>query len=150
MNMLRIGKMTDYGIVLLITFVHNSNKKGALTARDLSEASQLPLPTVSKLLKTLCRAQILTSQRGVSGGYRLSRPAGEISVASVIEVLEGPIAITQCSTPGGSSCNRETFCPVRFNWKAVTQSIRGALEGLTLAEVARNAESRSFSVQAFA
>jgi Rrf2 family protein len=90
--MIRIGKMTDYGIVLLSYFVHDEKK--AHNARDLSLESSLPLPTVSKILKGLSRAELLVSQRGVKGGYRLAFKPESISVATIIQALEGPIAMT--------------------------------------------------------
>ena len=72
--MIRIGKMTDYGIVLLSYFASHPESK-AFTARDLAGEAKLPLPTVSKILKTLCRGELLLSHRGVNGGYRLGQPA---------------------------------------------------------------------------
>ena len=135
--MIRIGKMTDYGVVLLSIFARGP-KKSALTARLLSHTSQLPLPTVSKLLKALCKSGVLVSQRGVNGGYCLSRSPDKISFAEVIEILEGPIAITECSAPKVRHCGRDPNCPVRSNWNEVTRTIREALKKLTLADIAQS------------
>lgn len=140
--MIRIGRMTDYGIVLLSSFARQGEGAG-LTARDLSGEAQLPLPTVSKLLKTLCKADLLTSQRGVNGGYRLSRHPSQISVAEVIEVLEGPIAITDCAGDTPDVCTLEGMCPVKGNWRRISDTVRTALEGLSLNDMIRPAVSNN-------
>ena len=95
--MIRVSKLTDYGIVLLSYFAHNAEKQ-PFSAKPLSEASQIPLPTVSKLLKMLTNTGLLVSERGRNGGYSLAKKPHEISVAQVISLLEGPLALTECST----------------------------------------------------
>lgn len=133
--MLKLGKLTDYGIVLL---THCAEAPGAAhTARALSEASRLPLPTVSKVLKQLAKAEILASLRGQAGGYRLARPAEQISVADVIAALEGPIALTECSQEVPLPCDIESACPVRANWQRINQAVKSSLEQLSLAEMQR-------------
>ena len=106
-------------------------------ANELAEETQLPAPTVSKILKLLARAEILDSHRGVKGGYTLARSAARINVAEIISALDGPIAITECidDTPG--ECTVEPFCSVRGNWQRINQAIQSALEEITLAEMAR-------------
>ncbi len=132
--MIRVTRLTDYGIVLLTRFT--SEAEGAvLSARELSGASGIPLPTVSKILKALTRGRILTSQRGTQGGYQLARPAADISVAAVVEALEGPIALTECSTEEDADCGIERSCPVRTNWQRITDAIRDALEAVSLEEM---------------
>lgn len=132
--MIRIGKMTDYGIVLL-SHVASRPDKTAFTARDLAKEARLPLPTVSKILKTLCRGEVLTSHRGVNGGYRLGGPPESISVAKIIEVLEGPIALTECGTHGTENCGLELHCPVMSNWRKISLTVRRSLEQLTLKDM---------------
>lgn len=134
--MIRIGKMTDYGIVLLSYFASNPEAK-AFTARDLALEARLPLPTVSKILKTLCRGELLFSHRGVNGGYRLGQPADQITIARIIEVLEGPIALTECSShrPGSDNCGLESHCPVMNNWQKISLTVRRSLEQLTLKDM---------------
>jgi FeS assembly SUF system regulator len=132
--MIRIGKMTDYGIVLLSYFASNPETK-AFTARDLAAEARLPLPTVSKILKMLCRGEVLISHRGVNGGYRLGQPADQVTVAKIIEVLEGPIALTECSNHGEDICGLETHCPVMSNWRKISLTVRYALEKLTLKDM---------------
>jgi FeS assembly SUF system regulator len=135
--MIRIGKMTDYGIVLLSYFASHPEAK-AFTARDLALEAKLPLPTVSKILKTLCRGEVLISHRGVNGGYRLGQPASQISIARIIEVLEGPIALTECSSHRpelAENCGLELHCPVMNNWQKISLTVRRALEQLTLKDM---------------
>lgn len=133
--MLKLGKLTDYGIVLL---THCAEAPGeAHTARALAQASTIPLPTVSKVLKQLARAEILVSLRGQSGGYRLARPAERITIADVIAALEGPIALTECSQETPVSCDIESACPVRANWQRINRAVKSSLEQLTLAQMQR-------------
>ena len=131
--MLRITKQTDYGIVLLTHLAHQPER--LFTAPVLSAEASLPAPMVSKILKALSREGILDSQRGVKGGYSLSRPADEITVAEIIGALEGPIGITECidDTPG--ECGLAATCPARSNWNRINQAIRQALDGITLADM---------------
>jgi FeS assembly SUF system regulator len=103
--MLRMSKLTDYGLVLL-THMAQASAPEVLTAHELAAASKVPLPTVSKILKELSRAGLVVSHRGRRGGYTLARPAEQISVASVVEALEGPVALTECSVTDGN-CSLE-------------------------------------------
>lgn len=129
--MIRLSKLTDYGIVLMTRFAAD----GAVhTARELAGDTGVPLPTVSKILKALSREELLISHRGVKGGYGLARPAPEISVAQIISVFE-PIAMTECTSDGPSFCELEPTCPVRGNWQKIGLAIRGALQDLTLADM---------------
>ncbi len=129
--MIRLSKLTDYGIVLMTRFAVD----GAVhTARELADDTGVPLPTVSKVLKALARQELLASHRGVKGGYRLARAAQDISVAQIISAFE-QIAMTEC-TSFGLSCELEPTCPVRANWQKIGAAIRSALSDLTLAEMA--------------
>ena len=132
--MLRMAKLTDYGIVLLSQFAARQDAT-PMTARELSAHARLPLPTVGKLLKQLSHGGLLSSQRGTKGGYSLARPAREITVAQIIEVLEGPMALTECQAPG--VCDQERFCSVKPNWLVINRTVRDALSNVTLAEMAR-------------
>ena len=104
-------------------------------APELAQEAQLPAPTVSKILKILARQGLLTSHRGVKGGYSLQRTPEEISVEEIITAVEGPIGITECidDTPG--ECGQAPVCPVRANWQQINEAIRQALDGITLAEM---------------
>jgi FeS assembly SUF system regulator len=104
-------------------------------ARDLAVEAHLPLPTVSKILKVLAREGLLVAHRGVKGGFSLARQPEEISVAEIINALEGPIAITTCSFHAPGRCQLERLCPVGSNWQRINQVIREALENITLSEM---------------
>ncbi len=133
--MIRITKTTDYGIVLMTHLAAEPER--IFNAPELAAEAQLPLPMVSKILKTLAREGLLVSHRGVNGGYALARGPEEIPVAAIISALEGPIAITECidDTPG--ECVQEAICPLRSNWQLINAAIRTALDGIRLAQMAR-------------
>ncbi len=132
--MIRISRLSDYGVVLLSRFAAEPPDT-VHSARELADASGIPLPTVSKILKALTRAGLLTSRRGTQGGYGLARRPAEISVADVIGCLDGPIALTDCSTESDASCDIEVRCPVRTNWQRITDAVREALEAIPLTEM---------------
>jgi FeS assembly SUF system regulator len=127
--MLRISKLTDYGIVLLAHFAEHPGE--TCNARELAEATGLPFPAVGKVLKLLANEDLLVSHRGAKGGYTLARPAGEISVVEIIEALEGPIALMECSA-GPGHCQKEATCRVRDPWQTIHGAIRSTLSRVTL------------------
>ena len=132
--MLRISKLTDYGTVVLAEL---AGDPGAVcSAADVAAATGIGLPTVSKLLKSLARAGLVVSTRGVNGGYQLSRAPREISAADVIDALEGPVSITECSA-NDSSCDYEQVCNVGGAWQRINVAIRKALEEVSLADLLR-------------
>jgi len=131
--MLRITKLTDYGIVLLVHLTHHETASSQ-NARTMAEATSLPLPVVSKILKSLAQGGLLTSQRGAKGGYALARRPEEIDVAEIIDALEGPIALMECSA-GPGVCDQETGCAVRDPWQQINQAILETLRHVTLREL---------------
>ncbi len=131
--MIRMSKLTDYAILIL---AHLARTEGTLTAQDLAARSRVPLPTVSKLCKELSKAGLVVSHRGRHGGYGLARAADRISVAEIVEALEGPIALTECVQPGASSCDIEATCLAKASWDPVSRAIHGALSQLQLSEIA--------------
>ena len=131
--MIRVGKLTDYGIALM-TRLAQEEPGGSVTARDLAASLGLPLPTVSKLLKLLARRQLLVSQRGAHGGYALARRPEEITLAELVGALEGPVAVTECAADD-CSCELETTCDVKDNWSWINRQVMSALEGVTLREM---------------
>lgn len=135
--MIRLSKLTDYGFVLLTQFA-GSDGETWLTARDLSDTTGLPLPTVSKLLKLFSKNGILSAQRGVYGGYRLASHPADVHVLDVIELVDGPIAVTECACDDAVECSIEAHCPTRTHWISITDRIRAALAGLTLKEMAES------------
>lgn len=131
--MLRMGKLTDYGTVLLALLASYSG--GRQTASQLAGCSGIALPTVSKLLKQLQRAGLVNSERGLHGGYSLARRPQDISAAAILEALEGPMALTTCSIDHGQ-CGIEGSCRVGSAWQRVNQAIHQSLQAITLSELA--------------
>jgi len=131
--MVRIAKLTDYAIVLLTWLA--SGDGSLFAAAELATATQLPYPTVSKILKVLSRAGLVSSVRGFQGGYRLARPADRVSVAEIIAAMEGPIALTECSADAPGLCDLEPVCPVTHRWQRINAVVRDALQSLTLEEM---------------
>src|SRR5271154_3050079 len=131
--MLRMGKMTDYATVVLASLAQEPARHRA--AAELAARTRLGRPTVSKVLKGLQRAGMVISSRGAQGGYRLARRADEITAAQILDVFEGPIAITECSG-ASSQCGIERQCRVGGAWKRVNAAIRRALEDVTLQQLA--------------
>ena len=123
--MLRISKLTDYGTVVLAHLA--KNPESLSSAADVAAATGIALPTVSKLLKTLTRAELVNSTRGAHGGYSLARSPGDISAADVIDALEGPVSITECSS-ADSHCDYESFCNIGGAWQRINLAIRMALD----------------------
>lgn len=131
--MIRLSKLTDYGILLMTQIVRHPERT-LHTARDLAAETQIPLPTVSKILKRLANGGLLVSHRGVKGGYSPARLAAEIAVGQIITVLDGPIGVTECGgTPG--LCEMEPHCPVSANWRVISGALRQALENVTLSDL---------------
>jgi len=133
--MLRITKLTDYAVLVLSGMVRPGGE--AVAARDIAGSTHIPQPTVSKVLKLLSRAGLVASERGKNGGYRLSRGADAISVADIIDAVEGPIAVTECSTDERGCCDLEGHCPTETNWVRINHAIRQALRGVTLADMVK-------------
>lgn len=131
--MFRLNKLTDYGIVLM-AHVARSPEETPHTARSLAKETRLPLPTVGKLLRQLSEHGLLSSHRGVNGGYNLAREARLISVAEIILALEGPIGFTECSVVKGM-CNMERSCAIMSNSQIIGDALRDALEHVTLSDL---------------
>lgn len=131
--MMRINKLTDYGIVVM-TEIATMKSDTVHTAKVISQRTKIPLPTVTRLLKTLSNEGLLDSQRGSQGGYSLSESASTISVASIIESIEGPIALTECST-NECACSYESSCNVELPWQKINNTVKTALEKISLAEM---------------
>jgi FeS assembly SUF system regulator len=132
--MIRLSKLTDYAVVVLSRMSHDA---GAVhTAPALSRSTGVPEPTVQKCLMLLARASLVASRRGAAGGYALARPADAISVAEIIAAMDGPIALTACVDGASGGCGVERVCAMRGGWDRVNSAIKGALEGVTLADMA--------------
>ncbi|MEI6985580.1 MAG: SUF system Fe-S cluster assembly regulator [Rhodospirillaceae bacterium] len=130
--MIKIGKLTDYAVVVLDRMSRDS---GLHTVSDLAERTGIPATTVAKLLKQLAAAGLVSSHRGVNGGYALNLSPGLISVAAIIIALEGPIAVTECVSNAESACGTVVKCSMRGNWEKINQAVRSALESVSLADM---------------
>ena len=131
--MFRLSKITDYGIVLLAHLAKNPEATTA-NSREVALAVDLPLPVVSKILKSLARQGVLESHRGSKGGYALMRPPDEITVTEMMEALEGPVALTQCNL-GPHACEHEGNCAVRDPWHVINRVVEVALSKITLGDL---------------
>jgi FeS assembly SUF system regulator len=131
--MLRISKMTDYATVLLARLAAAPDRQ--LTAAQLAAQSHLGAPTVSKVLKQLHRRGLVSSTLGLRGGYRLARPAAEITAAQILDALEGPMALIECARQT-HQCSIESTCGVGRAWQRVNLAIRRSLQEITLVELA--------------
>lgn len=131
--MLRMSKLTDYGTVVLAYMAQNPQLQ--YSASELAHEVHLGEATVRKLLKILSKGGITTSVRGAHGGYALARDANDISAAAIIDTLEGPIAITECSG-GDTNCGLEELCALSGKWQRISQAIRKSLEQISLADLA--------------
>jgi FeS assembly SUF system regulator len=131
--MIRLSKLTDYAVVVLGQMGRDHRTR---TVTELADRTGVPAPTVAKLLKPLAAAGLVVSHRGANGGYELRLTPDEISVAAIITALEGPIAVTECVSEAEAACGVEKLCPMRGNWDKVNRAVRGALEQITLADMA--------------
>jgi FeS assembly SUF system regulator len=131
--MLRISKMTDYATVLLARLASVPDRQ--MTAGLLSAQTHIAMPTVSKVMKLLHRRQLVSSTRGLHGGYRLARPAAEITAAQILDALEGPMALIECARQP-HLCSIESTCGVGRAWQRVNLAIRRSLQEITLLELA--------------
>jgi FeS assembly SUF system regulator len=141
--MLRISKLTDYAILMMVEMTRDGEM---LSAHALAERIHVETPTASKVLKLLAGNGLLESYRGASGGYRISREATDISVAEVIAAIEGPIAMTECSVEEGL-CSQEDNCELRSNWQRISLAVAQALRDVSLAEMSAPMDRKFNSLQ---
>jgi FeS assembly SUF system regulator len=130
--MLRMSKLTDYGIVLMSYLASKTYQQHS--AHSLSDAVNMPLPTVQKVLKALSSSNLLTSERGAQGGYNLSRSPKQISIAEIIAAIEGPIALTECVSDD-SHCEQASHCDVQTNWARINNAVFHALDEVKLSDM---------------
>lgn len=132
---MRLSHLADYAVVLM-TAAARRPAGARLSATELSFDTGVPLPTTQKLMGQLAASGLLTSVRGAGGGFALSKPAGEISLADIVEAVEGPIAMTVCSE-GRTDCALDAHCRVKPHMGLVGNAVRGALGAVRLTELAR-------------
>jgi FeS assembly SUF system regulator len=140
----RLSKGTDYGIRILAHLAGDGDS-ATHNAREVAEQLLLPMPMVSKVMKSLARAGILESHRGAKGGFSLARRPEELSVAAMIAALEGPVALTQCQV-GPSLCEHEANCNVQQPWSVINAAVKNTLATITLSDLISPSFPRTSSV----
>ncbi len=133
---MRLSHLADYAVVLM-TAAARRDAGERLSATELSADTGVPLPTTQKLMGQLAASGLLTSARGASGGFALARPAADISLADIVEAVEGPIALTMCSDSNNHECILDAHCRVKPHIGVVGNAVRGALGAVRLTELAR-------------
>lgn len=131
--MIRVSRMADYGLVVLSQLAREPERH--VTAADIAAHTQLPQPTVSKLLKQFAHAGVLVSHRGAKGGYSMERTPDRITVAEIISAVDGPIALADCLDGTEGTCGIENFCPIRGPWQNVSDAVERALASVSLAQM---------------
>jgi Rrf2 family protein len=138
---MRLSSMADYAVVTMTAAARHCGRHGPggarVSAQQLADETGLPVPTVQKLVSKLAAAGLLKSSRGLGGGLKLARPAAAISLADIVEAVEGPIAMAPCSVHGRHDCTLEADCTVRPHWPQVDAALRGALAGVPLTQLTR-------------
>ena len=132
---MRLSSMADYAVVTMSAAARHCGS-ARVSAAQLAAETGLPVPTVQKIVSTLTAAGLLRSSRGVGGGLKLARPAAAISLADIVEAVEGPIALTSCVDNGKHDCALEGSCTVRPHWGVVNAAMRGALADVPLTRLA--------------
>jgi FeS assembly SUF system regulator len=131
---MRLTSLADYAVVMMAAAARHP-ADARLSAAALAGETGVPLATAQKLMGRLAAAGLLVSARGTGGGFRLARPAGGISLADIVEAVEGPIAMTSCVDAQRHDCALEGACHVRPHMSVVNRTVRGALEGVSLASL---------------
>lgn len=139
-SQMKLSSLADYAVVMMSAAARHCGGVSRLNATVLAEETGVPLPTAQKLVSRLSAAGLIESARGTGGGFRLARPAAAISLADIVEAVEGPIALTSCVDQGSHDCCIEGNCRVKPHWNAVNGAVRGALAGVSLASLARPVE----------
>lgn len=133
---MRLSSMADYAVVTMCAAARHCGS-ARVSATELAGETGLPLPTVQKLVSQLSKAGLLRSARGAGGGLQLARPAAAITLADIVEAVEGPIALTTCVDAGRECCSLESCCSVRPHWGIVNEALRGALADVPLTRLAQ-------------
>ena len=143
-----LTRKTDYALVALAGLARLGGE--AASARDLAEQLHLPLPVLRNILKVLATHGLLVSSRGPSGGYRLARPAHDISLAEIVEVIEGPVQLLTCCPPEGNEqvprCRIEDSCLIKLNVGRVHDRLMGFLHDVTLDQIVPEAKTATSTV----
>lgn len=138
---MRLTAQADYAVVMMSAAARHCGGAARLNATTLAADTGLPLPTVQKLVSRLSAAGLIESSRGTGGGFRLARPPASITLADIIEAIEGPIALTTCVDADRHDCAVEGSCGVRAHMPQVNGAVRGALAGVSLATLSAAPQS---------
>jgi len=141
---MRLSHLADYAVVLM-TAAARYPAGARLSATELAADTGVPLPTAQKLMGQLAACGLLSSARGAGGGFALARPATEISLADIVEAVEGPIALTMCSDSNNHECILDAHCRVKPHIGVVGRAVRGALGAVTLTQLCSPALPLSLS-----
>jgi FeS assembly SUF system regulator len=133
---MRLSNLADYAVVTMTAAARHCGG-GRTSAGELAAETGLPVPTVQKLVSKLSAAGLLRSVRGAGGGLQLARPAAAITLADIVEAVEGPIALAVCLE---GECAMDHDCRVKPHWPVVNAALRGALAGIPLTQLAREKE----------
>lgn len=133
--MIKVSRMADYAILLVCKMSNDENK--VYSSQELSIITSLKITTISKILTKLTKANVTDSIRGVSGGYKLMLQAEDISVGNIIDIIDGKVALTICVEEGENhNCNLVSLCPSQSNWQIINNTVREALNSVSIAEMA--------------
>jgi Rrf2 family protein len=138
--MLRLSKKSDYALMAVRHLALRGDRGGSASAREISEAYDIPLELLAKVLQRLVRTKLLVSVQGTRGGYRLGRPPTGITVADVIQAVDGPVTVTACS-PNDHACDQFSKCSIRDPLWKIKGRILEMLSTVTVAEMARDSEA---------
>ena len=138
--MLRLSKKSDYALMAMKHLATRGDGAASVSAREISEAYDIPLELLAKVLQRLVRSRLLVSVQGTRGGYRLSRGAAAISVADVIQAVDGPVTVTACSTED-HNCDQYSKCSIRDPLWKIKNRIVEALSTVSVAEMATEADA---------
>src|SRR5471030_2597026 len=130
--MLRINKVSEYG-VLALNFI--GKKTEPQSAREVSNALNLPYEIMAKTLQRLSEAGLVQSSKGINGGYILKNPLSQISISQVLDAFEGPLAIVDCGSEDSHECSRENLCEMKAGMRRVNQKVHDLLNSVTLNEL---------------
>lgn len=130
--MIRMSKLADYGTVVMAQMAHEPGR--LQNTAEIAAQTRLPATTVSKVLKLLAKQVLVTAERGKNGGYRLSRQPAQISVAEIIDAVDGPFGLTECAA-GPGVCTLESSCALRIHWRRINHLVRRTFESVTLDQV---------------
>lgn len=135
-DMIRLSNLADYAVELMWRLALKPDE--IHSSVGLADITEIHLPTVSKVLGIMARAGLLTSFRGLNGGFKLAAPADQITIADIIEAVDGPVQLTNCLADEVSGCDRISSCGTRSQWYKINQAVKGALDSVLLSHMTDN------------